>query len=229
MLPDGKLFMLSAVIFDFDGVIVDSEPIHYQAFQAVLDSGGKEFSWEEYREHYLGFDDRDVFRKLFESGQETLAKIDLDRLIAAKAKAFQLIFQHATVKPFPGVVDLIRDLSGKIPIALCSGGRLADILPILRMLEIENAFKVIVTAEDTLMSKPDPAPYLLAIRNLGLADAARAIAIEDSMAGISSAKNAGLNVLAVTNSRDSAQLPGSHVTTTSLENINRRSLEDMIS
>ena len=209
--------MLNAVIFDFDGVIVDSEPIHYQAFQQVLEPHGKEFSWEEYRTCYLGFDDRDVFGKAIKTGRETMGPIDLKRLIAEKATAFQQIVHHTIIAPFPGVVDLIQSLTGQIPIALCSGGLKGDILPILGMLGIENAFSTIVTAGDTRKSKPDPAPYLLAIRNLGVLDAATVIAIEDSAAGITSAKGAGLKVLAVTHSFDRKNLPESDSVTDSLE------------
>ena len=220
--------MLNAVIFDFDGVIVDSEPFHCQAFQEVLESHGKELSWEEYRTSYLGFDDRDVFRKTIETGREIIGPVDLKQLIAEKATAFQQIIHHTNVTPFPGVVDLIQSLTGQIPIALCSGGLKRDILPILGMLGIENAFSTIVTAGDTGKSKPDPAPYLLAIRNLRLPDAATAIAIEDSAAGIASAKSAGLKVLAVTHSFDRRYLPESDGVTDSLENISRQSLEEMI-
>jgi len=88
-------------------------------------------------------------------------------------------------------------LSGNIPLAICSGALREDILPILGKLGISDAFNEIVTADDTHISKPDPAPYKLAMQKLGVTSG---LAIEDTPAGIASAKGAGLNVLSVTNS-----------------------------
>ena len=87
---------------------------------------------------------------------------------------------------------------------------------------------MIVTAEDTKKSKPDPAPYKLAIKKLGLDDPSTAIAIEDTPAGIISAKGAGLKVLAVTNSYDREFLMEADAVTNSLENVSRPTLEDMV-
>ena len=108
------------------------------------------------------------------------------------------------------------------------GALLEDILPIIGNLGIANAFRVIVTAEDTKKSKPDPAPYLLAIQKLKLDNPSSAVAIEDTPAGILSAKGAGLKVLAVTNSYDREFLLDADAVTDSLENIDRLSLEDMV-
>lgn len=220
--------MLNAVIFDFDGIIVDSEPMHHQAFQRVLEPLNKGFSWEEYCETYIGFDDRDAFKAAFKAKGEKVGSRDLKRMIAEKAKIFQQLVHDGEATPLPGAVELIRSIPRKLPIALCSGALKEDILPIIENLGIENAFSVIVTAEDTKKSKPDPAPYKLAIEKLGLDDASTAIAVEDTPVGIVSAKGAGLKVLAVTNSYDREFLMAADAVTDSLENISRLSLEDMV-
>lgn len=220
--------MLNAVIFDFDGIIVDSEPMHYRAFQTVLEPLELGFSWEEYCETYIGFDDRDAFSQAFKAGDKRLGSRDLKRLISEKAAAFQELVREGEATPLPGAVELIKSIPRRLPIALCSGALREDILPIIESLGIEDAFTVIVTAEDTKKSKPDPAPYKLAIEKLKLDDPATAIAIEDTPAGIVSAKGAGLKVLAVTNSYDREYLLEADAVTDSLENISRLSLEDMV-
>ncbi|MEN8254531.1 MAG: HAD family phosphatase [Verrucomicrobiota bacterium] len=220
--------MLNAVIFDFDGIIVDSEPMHYQAFQRVLEPLGKGYSWEEYCETYIGFDDRDAFRQAFIAKGEGICAKDLKNMINEKAKVFQQLIHDGGATPLPGAVELINSIPRKLPIALCSGAWLEDILPILKNLGIDNSFSVIVTAEDTEKSKPDPAPYQLTLEKLGIEDPATAIAIEDTPAGIISAKGAGLKVLAVTTSHDRDYLHEADAVTDSLENVTRLSLEDMV-
>jgi len=220
--------MLNAVIFDFDGIIVDSEPMHHQAFQSILEPLGKGFTWDEYCESYIGFDDRDAFREAFKAAGEKISTRDIRKLITEKAAAFQKLIHAGQATPLPGAVELIKSIPRKLPIALCSGALREDILPILKSLGLENNFTVIVTAEDTKKSKPDPAPYKLAIKKLGLDDPATAIAIEDTPAGIISAKGAGLKVLAVTNSCDREFLMEADAATDSLEKISRLSLEDMV-
>ena len=221
--------MLNAVIFDFDGIIVDSEPMHYRAFQEVLVPVGVEFSWEEYCESYIGFDDRDAFREAFSNRDTNITPEQIAELTKRKARIFQQLVHDGQATPLPGAVELIKSIPRKLPVALCSGALKEDILPILGRLGIENAFRVIVTAEDTDKSKPDPAPYQLALEKLGLADAAATtIAIEDTPAGIISAKSAGMKVLAVTNSYDQEFLMEADAVTDSLANVSRITLEDMV-
>jgi HAD superfamily hydrolase (TIGR01509 family) len=223
----GENQMLSAVIFDFDGIIVDTEPLHYRAFQAVLNPQEKGFSWERYCTNYLGLADRDAFKMIFRAKKESVGPNELERLVAAKARAFLQYVNEESITPYPGAVELILSLSKQLPVALCSGGTSRDICPIIEKLGIRSAFSTVVTAEDTPKSKPDPAPYLLAIRNLGLADAATVVAIEDTAAGIASATGAGLKVLAVTNSFARERLLASDAVIETLESVNRQSIEDM--
>ena len=220
--------MLNAVVFDFDGIIVDSEPMHYRAFQAVLEPLGKGFSWEEYCETFIGFDDRDAFREAFRLNGKKICANDLKRMIAQKAEIFQQLVHDGEAQPLPGAIELIQSLPPRLPVALCSGALRQDILPIIESLGIANAFDVIVTAEDTQKSKPDPAPYQLACEKLGIAEPATAVAIEDTPAGILSAKGAGLKVLAVTNTYDREFLLEADAVTDSLERIARPDLENLV-
>ncbi|NVN97852.1 MAG: HAD family phosphatase [Geobacteraceae bacterium] len=203
--------MLKAVIFDFDGIIVDSEPLHYKAFQRVLEPLGASFSWDDYIETYMGFDDRDAFREAFARAGKTLDDARLHELIAQKAELFQHVAADG-VTAYPGVCELIRAISGNLPLAICSGALRSDIVPILATLGLTGCFDCMVTADDVPQSKPDPASYLEAVKRLQFCFpekmilAENAVAIEDTPAGISSAKGAGLKVVAVTNSYAATEL-----------------------
>lgn len=226
--------MPAAIIFDFDGIIVDTEPLHYKAFQEVLVPLGLGYSWEDYVGHYIGFDDRDAFREAFAAGGQTLDAHKLAALIGKKAAAFNRIIS-AGVTPFPGVVELIRSLQGTLPVGLCSGALASDITPILKQLNIGAAFDVIVTADEVAASKPDPESYLLAVKRLAEKFPARKIfpthclAIEDTPAGIASATGAGLKVLAVTNSYPQEKLTAAARVVESLVGIDHTSLEAILS
>jgi beta-phosphoglucomutase len=217
--PNGM--QAEAVIFDFDGVIVDTEPLHYAAFQRVLEPLGLHFTWEEYVETYIGFDDRDAFRHAFSLKGTILSQDELHGLIEQKATFFEEVIGSG-VSAYPGVLDLIFHLhANKYPLAICSGALRSDIDPILSMLGISDLFDVIVTADDVAASKPDPECYQLAFERLHSYHQNRfskdaTLVIEDTPAGISSAKAAGLIVCAVTNSYPAARLGQATFVTESL-------------
>ena len=220
--PNG--IQAEAVIFDFDGVIVDTEPLHYAAFQQTLEPLGLHFSWQEYVETYIGFDDRDAFRHAFSSKGTILSQDELHSLIEQKTAFFKDVIGSG-VSAYPGVLDLISHLhANKFPLAICSGALRVDIDPILAMLGISDYFDVIVTADDVAASKPDPECYRLTFQRLQSAhkysftkDAT--LVIEDTPAGISSAKAAGLVVCAVTNSYPAARLDQATFVTDSLSSL----------
>ncbi len=214
-----------AVIFDFDGILVDSEPMHHRAFNEVLDPLGMAFPWKEYVETYMGFDDRDAFREAFRAKGIDLDDTNLAKLVAAKSEAF-LRGLRAGVTAYPGAVPLIETLSAAgTPLALCSGALRADIDPILAQLGVARRFGVIVSADDVRRSKPDPESYALAFRRLAetysssLTVPGKSVAVEDTPAGIRSAKGAGLRVLAVTNSYGTGELAEADWIVESLENV----------
>ena len=226
--------MLKAIVFDFDGIIVDSEPLHYRAFQKALEPVGAGFSWPEYVEKYMGFDDRDAFREAFRAAGLLLSEARLAELIARKAVLFHDVAAEG-VSAYPGVIQLINSLAGVVPVALCSGALRSDIEPVLQMLSLSAAFDCMVTAEEVPASKPDPASYLLAIEKLqqrfpeAMITAAGSVAIEDTPAGITSAKRAGLKVLAVTNSYPATELQSADMIVTSLADITNKDLRSLVS
>jgi beta-phosphoglucomutase len=214
-----------AVLFDFDGILVDSEPMHHRAFIEVLDPLGMGFPWQEYVEIYMGFDDRDAFREAFRAKGTVLDDANLAKLVAAKSEAFLRGLRDG-VTAYPGAVPMIASLhaAGR-PLALCSGALLSDIDPILAQLGIARCFDVIVSADDVRRSKPDPESYALAFARLSeryatlLTVTEKSVAVEDTPAGIRSAKGAGLRVLAVTNSYSAGELADADWIVDSLEGV----------
>ena len=193
----------AAILFDFDGVIVDSERLHHETMVEAMAGQGPATPWEFYREHLMGFDDRGAFAVLLERAGIDPTPEEVQRRIARKAELFA---QHAAagrVPAFPGAADLVRACAAAGPVGLCSGALRSDVDPVLAALGIADCFSEKVTAEDVPASKPDPACYRLCVARLAARFPARGIApgtcvaIEDTDDGIVSARGAGLPVVAV--------------------------------
>jgi beta-phosphoglucomutase len=214
-----------AVIFDFDGVIVDTEPLHFRAVRRVLEPLGIGIAWPQYQDRYMGLDDRDAFREAFRVHGKALDEETLKDLLTVKSLAFQDTIRDG-VRPYPGVISLAESLHALgFPLAICSGALRSDIAPILTRLSISRCFPLAVTADDVRRSKPDPESYRLAFTRLRQAypsrvlSAGACLAVEDTPAGIRSAKLSGLKVLAVTNSYGRKKLAEADYLTDSLENV----------
>ncbi len=207
--------MLKAIVFDFDGVIADSEPLHYKALLAVAQELGITFDYEEYSETYLGYDDRDTFRLMLGITPGTRGTPDqeakITQLTHLKATFFEAIVEGG-IKPLPGILDLIQAASKEMPIAIASGACRADIELVLRKLGLASLFSTIVSADDVENSKPHPASYERAVLKLAAKHPdlditpQNCLAIEDTRAGLTSAKTAGLMTLAVTTTNTAENL-----------------------
>ncbi len=220
----GAARLPDAVLFDFDGVIVDTEPLHFRAFAEVFAPMGIPVSWEEYLDTYVGFDDRGVFAGALRRAGRTAGGEEVGRFLAAKAEAFARAARESGLRPYPGVAELLAEIGGRgVPCGLCSGALPGDIGPILEATALAGAFEVIVTAADVPASKPDPACYRLAIDRLRTHHAgrtiraARSLAIEDTAAGIEAARGAGLRVAAVATTCGRDALAGAAVVLRSLD------------
>ncbi|MBU4460346.1 MAG: HAD family phosphatase [Verrucomicrobia bacterium] len=219
-----------AVFFDFDGVIADSERLHHRAYQLLLGPLGLGFSWDVYRAGYIGYDDRDVLRLIHRDAGIDLPSDRLKDLMERKADLFAGLARDEPPPLYPGVRPLLDSLRSKARLALCSGAMRGDIDPILRAAGLEDRFDTIVTAEDVPASKPDPACYRLARTRLharagNAGDAPGGVAIEDTPAGIESARGAGLRVLAVCTTHGPAELAAADRVTDSLAEVNAGLLE----
>jgi beta-phosphoglucomutase len=201
--------MLRAVVFDFDGVIANSEPLHYKAFRDVLDEQGIAFSEAEYYKEYLGFDDLNVFRQLAADRGLAWDAGRLDALVATKAVRMEDLEKDGSIL-FPGATAAVRRTSAALPIAIASGALRAEIGRILDREQLTSCFRFVVGAEDTPVSKPAPDPYLRAVALLAQSIdrllASQCVAVEDSPWGLQSARTAGLRTVAVAHTYSRATL-----------------------
>ncbi len=157
---------LKAVIFDFDGVLVDSEPLHWQAFCEVLKPLGLAHSYDVYVERYIGFDDRDAIRAIFRDAGRLLDNDRFDQLVRAKEAAFWKIVEKGVV-PFPGAKELVDELlQAGLPLAIASGAKGNEIRRILDSCGMHPAFPIIVSADDVAAGKPHPETYQRAVAGL---------------------------------------------------------------
>ena len=203
--------MLRAIVFDFDGVIANSEPLHFRAFRDVLTEEGVTLTEADYYAVYLGFDDVGVFQAIGAArGPWTGAHVA--DLVARKAVRLEALERDVSVL-FPGAAAAVRRASAAMPIAIASGARGIEIRRVLERENLVGCFTAIVAAEDTPVSKPAPDPYLRAVVLLGPAfvdplAAADCVAIEDSRWGLESARAAGLRTVAVTQTYEASALIG---------------------
>lgn len=188
--------MIQAIVFDFDGVLADSEPLHLLAYQEVLSSLGITFTREEYYAQYLGFDDAGVFRALGEAHAWPMDDARVAMLIAEKGRVFDALVETTDVL-YPGAPECIEALAAHYPIGIASGALRPEIEAVLRRARLERRFRFVVASGDTPESKPAPDPYALAATLHGL-PAHACLAVEDSHWGIASAKTAGLPCVGIT-------------------------------
>lgn len=203
------------VIFDFDGVIADTEKLHYEASRLVLADLGVPLDHARYYTSYLGYSDHDLAEAVARDHGRYPAEADLAAFvrdfIRRKGLVFEGLLESGAVL-FPGAADCIAQLAAEFPIAIASGAFREEIERVLDGPGLRHHFAAIVGAGDVERHKPHPAPYLEAARQLG-AHPLDCVAIEDSMWGLDSAKAAGMKTIAVTTTYPADQLEADHITT----------------
>jgi HAD superfamily hydrolase (TIGR01509 family) len=198
---------IQAVVFDFDGVLADSEPLHLEAYQALLEPHGIRIDRETYCERYLGYDDEGALRRMAEDNGLMLGDEEIEMLIVEKGRVFEALVGSRDVL-YPGAVACVRRLAARWPVGIASGALRADIDLLLRGARLAEVFRFIVAAGDTDRTKPAPDPYLRAAELHGVPPGA-CVAIEDSRWGLESARAAGLRTIAITHTYPRAELTGS--------------------
>src|SRR5271169_2497266 len=203
--------LLRAIIFDFDGVIVNSEPLVCQLTRQMAARQGWALSEREYYRTYLALDDRGIVEHLFRTRGHPLDAARRDELIEWKARAYWEAIQGG-LPPFPGAVEFVHQAARQFPLAIASGSMRTEIEYLLEKLGLRQAFPVLVAADDVAHSKPDPETYLKALSKLeglpafeptsghGPLRAAECLVIEDAPGGIEAAHAAGLSCLALAHS-----------------------------
>jgi len=236
--------MFRAVIFDFDGVITDSEVLHLRAFNRSLAPYGVEISTNDYYKNYLGFSDLDCLKALIQDGLLQIDQQKIGNIIKEKTKIFEELTKTEG-RTIEGVHEFLKMLEqNNMPMAICSGSLLVEIELMLEEARLRHFFAAIVSAEQVKKGKPHPEGFLLSLQKLnldvtapkvskGTARAAgtrnpiaadQCIVIEDSHWGLQAAKAAGMHTIAVTNSYDADQLSLAEKV---VNRLNELSIEDL--
>lgn len=221
--------MLQAIIFDFDGVIVDSEPLHFKATRSAFADLGVHLDSLTYQEECIGRPDAENYRRLSKKFQWPLSDHQMSSFLQAKSDHYHRLNLQESQQVYPGVAALIKAAAQEYPLAICSGSFKAEIRRLLSQVCSEDLapyFKEIVGIEDVPAGKPDPAGYRLAAERLG-ALPEFCLAIEDSPAGIIAAKTAGMKVLAVISTHPEEKLTLADYCVKSLENLTPADLADI--
>lgn len=187
---------VTAVIFDFDGVLADTERLHLSAFQEVFGARGWRLDETTYFDRYLGCDDRGLVVTFARDQHLEVGDADIRALVMAKTDAFERRFENGDVL-FPSARHCVERMAVRYTLGIASGAARAEILSILEAGGLRPCFSTVVSADDVRETKPSPEPYLTAARQLGI-DPAACVAIEDSPPGLEAARAAGMRTVGIT-------------------------------
>jgi len=172
-----------ALLFDFDGVLADTEPLHFECWSEVLKPFGIELDWEFYRLHWVGISDRALAERFGVGLPECEQKQALFRA------------RLETDPPFhPSTLDLVKDLHDNFNMAVVSSSLRSEVEPPLARAGIRSCFHAMVCGQEVIRLKPAPDPYL---RAAGLLGSHQPLVIEDSDAGVASGRAAGFDVIRI--------------------------------
>jgi beta-phosphoglucomutase-like phosphatase (HAD superfamily) len=221
-IPRGKT-VLRAIIFDFDGIIVDSEPLIFQLTLQMAAQEGWTITEDEYYRDYLALDDRGIIEHLYRSHGRPIDAQRRDELVEWKMRAYADEIRDG-LPPLPGALESVRSLATQFPLAIASGSFRSEIEYLLGKLGLRDAFQVVVAADDVERSKPAPDIFLKALDALRDLSAFRAgksgsrdltpapllarecLVIEDAPNGVRAAHAAGMPCLALAHSRPTSEL-----------------------
>lgn len=204
--------ILKAIIFDFDGVLADTEPVHMEAWLSVLEPLGISFDDDEYRENYLGRSDYEFLDAVSHIHHHHFGAGDKSRLLSEKLSA-SINLLEAEIPLLPGVKEFVEEASKKYLMAICSGAQRSEIEYILKHFKWINLFSPVIAADSVKKGKPDPEGYIRALEGLiersdDVILPENVLAIEDSPKGIKAAREAGLRCLAVAGALSKEDLSG---------------------
>lgn len=227
---------LRAIIFDFNGVLADDETSHFRSFQQALREDGLLLTAEEYYGRYMGMDERGCLAAILTEIACGPDPIREQRIHARKSALFRAYTDLHPPPLFPGVTELITRAKPRYHLAVASGGRREQILRALRGTVIEDAFNIIVSAEDMTIGKPDPAIYRYTLDRLNarrssdepIIHAQECLVVEDSLAGIKAGLAAGMSVVGVATTYPAHHLTEAHLVMPTFENVTVECLENVL-
>jgi beta-phosphoglucomutase len=202
--------LTEAVLFDFNGVLVDDEPQHCEALQRVLAEERITLTREQYYAQYLGLDDRTGFVLAFRDAQRTLTTDLIKHLVTKKSQVY-LELVRTSLRLVRGAPEFVRDAGRRFRLGIVSGALRREIDQVLGQTDLGGSFEVIIAADDVSRCKPDPASYLAAhdAFNRRRPITARAcVVIEDSLPGLQAARAAGMPCVMLTTSHPARSFEG---------------------
>jgi HAD superfamily hydrolase (TIGR01509 family) len=226
--------MLRAILFDFNGVILNDEPVHFRSMQAALRGIGIEMTEHAYWNEYLPLDDARCLEKACRLHGLSITEEQRRMVLEDKSRLYrELLGDRCPL--FPGALELVTSSAGRFPLGIASGARREEILSALSATGIRGCFRVVLGAEDFATGKPHPESYLFALARLNAAVNGGAgpvrpgecLVIEDSKGGVEGCRAAGMVCLAVTNTYPREKLVGAHRVVDSLTEVGPDDLERM--
>lgn len=226
--------MIRAIIFDFNGVIIDDEPLHFAAMRDALAGYDIHLTREEYWEKYLPLDDAGCLDAVCGDYGVRLSEEERAQVLRRKVDLYYQMLR-SDIRLFPGAAGFIKAAAGRYPLALASGARREEIEAALDFAGLKSCFAVIVAAEDFLRGKPHPESFLLALDRLNEAlgrdippiKPGECLVVEDSVGGVQGARAAGMLCLAVSNSYPREMLRPANRVVDSLEDVDADSLQTL--
>jgi HAD superfamily hydrolase (TIGR01509 family) len=191
-----------AIIFDFNGTLSDDEPILCDIFVHLFAEHGKPLSAQEYFDELAGLSDPEIVRTWLGRDHP-----DVDAVIAERVRRYREAVADGSSVP-EHVREAVRDAAARVPVAICSGAARAEIEPVVAAAGLAPLLSGIVSSDDVVEGKPHPEGYLKALELVGSFDPADVLVLEDTEAGIASARAAGMRVIAKTGTLDPYRLSG---------------------
>lgn len=223
---------IQGIIFDFNGVLIDDEPLHFQSFRKTIQEEGLDLNWEEYCEKYLPYDDHSLFYQFLKDRNQQKSPKEIETLIQIKSRYyFGAIEQHIPI--IRSSVAFVNAVPSTVGLAIASGATRQEIEPILDQLNLRQRFSSIITAADTTHSKPHPEAFLKALEELQQSnpnlERDETIVIEDSYRGVASAHQANLKCVALSTTYSSSKLSEANLVLETLEGWSLEQLADRLS
>ena len=215
-----------AVVFDFDGVLADTEHLHLVAFQDTFGARGWTLDRDTYFANYLGYDDRDLVRAFSSDHALGIGSTEIEAILLDKSRHYERRLAMGAVL-FPTAAAAISSLGDSYRLAIASGSLRGEILAILRANNLADAFETVVGADDVVRSKPAPDSYAAAVQRLGVAPSS-AVAIEDSQWGLTAARAAGLRTIGITTSYPAGALAVADTVVHSLDEVTDALVEALL-